>query len=141
MLLRDRFLTGLLSALLAGGCASAPPISPPATTQTRPSPPPGPVSSCSPGQPDSPADLRDKLRAKRDDIQRCTLLGSHGSEATVIRLDLQVSDHGAIKRLDLTSALALDPTVHKCCEDSIREVSFGAFCGDDVEVHWTYEFQ
>lgn len=141
MLDQDLVRCGLLLLLLAGGCASAPASPPPAVAKTVAAPSAEPAATCSPGQPESPADLKDILRAKREDIQRCTLLGTHGSEEAVIRLNLLISDRGAIKRLDLTSALALDPTVQKCCEKSISEVTFSPFCGDDVEVHWSYEIR
>lgn len=71
------------------------------------------------------------------EVKGCFLLGSAASKPASLRVSLRIGHDGQITSLD-TKAPGAEATQLDCAQKMIKKLSFSSFCGDDVEVGWTY---
>jgi hypothetical protein len=72
-----------------------------------------------------------------NDVKGCFLLGKATSTPPSLRVSLRIGHDGRITSLD-AKAPGSETTQLECAEKVIKRLSFSRFCGDDVEVGWTY---
>ena len=70
-------------------------------------------------------------------VKGCFHLGKSTSNPGSMRVALRVSPAGEVKSVS-SQAAGSEPGQLSCAEDMLRKLSFARFCGDDVELAWTY---
>ena len=130
---RARLALVASSLLLVLGCGAAPPPKDPA-------PPPAPVAAaprCAPSEPNQPTDLRDVMKKGGGSVKGCFMLGKATSTPPSMRVSLRVAPGGEVKTIT-SSAPGSEATQISCAEGVLKKLSFAHFCGEEVEVSWTY---
>jgi hypothetical protein len=126
-----RFVFGVVASVLV---ACAPPPAP--TTPAAPSPT-AQAPRCAPNEPTQPADVRDAMKKGGTSVKGCFVLGKSTSTPPSLRVSLRVGPNGEVKSLT-SQAPGSEPSQLSCAEGVLRKLTFARFCGDDVEVNWTY---
>lgn len=70
-------------------------------------------------------------------VKGCFLLGKATSAPPSMRVSLRVAPGGDVKTIT-SSAPGSEATQISCAEGVLKKLSFARFCGDEVEVNWTY---
>ena len=124
--------SSLVLTLLAG-CGA-----PPAAKEAPPPPAPATAAPrCAASEPNQPTDLRDVMKKGGSSVKGCFMLGKATSTPGSMRVSLRVASGGDVKTIS-SSAPGSEAEQISCVEGVLKKLSFARFCGDEVEVSWTY---
>ena len=120
-------------SLFVLGCGA-----PAATKEAAPPPPAAAVGPrCAPSEPSQPPNLREIMKQGGGNVKGCFLLGKASSTPPSMRVSLRVGAAGAVKSLS-SSVPGAEASQIACAESVLKKLSFAPFCGEEVEVSWTY---
>lgn len=124
-----------LGALLACGTPPAP--KPPAAAPARTAAPPPPAPRCKASDPNAPGDARSVMKQAGEDVKGCFLLGKTTSAPGSVAIDLGIHEDGSVARKKVRADGAEGGQI-TCVENVLGRLKFARFCGNDVELQWSY---
>ena len=103
-------------------------------------PPPVPLAvgpRCAPSEPSQPTNLRELMKQGGANVKGCFLLGKATSTPPSMHVSLRVGPDGQVKAIS-SSAPGSEASQIACAEGMLKKLSFAHFCGEEVEISWTY---
>ena len=93
---------------------------------------------CPKGADEMPSDAKEKMAGMQGEVRRCWALGT-GKSASTVKVEVTVTESGQVRRAKVIGDG--DPSAVQCMVKSLRTAHFAAFCGDDIDIAWTYALQ